>query len=112
MTAISAGDSHSCAVVNGRAMCWGRNNFGQLGNNTLTDSPVPVQVSGLTSGVTAISAGNLHSCAVASGAAMCWGVNNSGQLGNGDGARTNRNAPGAGIRFDIGCNSDFSGKGA
>ena len=49
--------THSCAVVDGAAMCWGKNDDEQLGDNTTTERNAPVQVSGLLSGVTAISAG-------------------------------------------------------
>ena len=56
VTTISAGVSHSCAVANGAAMCWGGNRRGQLGDGTKIISETPVQVSGLTSGVTTISA--------------------------------------------------------
>lgn len=79
---ITAGNSHTCAVINGRALCWGRNNEGQLGNNSTADSGVPVQVQGLSSGVTAISSGSEHTCAIKSGALKCWGKNTMGQLGN------------------------------
>ncbi len=70
----------------GRAMTWGNNLAGQLGNNTTTDSAVPVTVdiSGVLAGktVTAIATGDYHSCAVADGKAYCWGGNAFGQLGN------------------------------
>jgi alpha-tubulin suppressor-like RCC1 family protein len=86
---IDAGTYHSCAVIaNGTAKCWGSNNYGQLGNNSTTDSPVPVQVLGITGlspGTTALSvnAGGSHSCAVmADGTAKCWGRNYYGRLGN------------------------------
>ncbi len=84
---ISAG-THTCAVVNGAAKCWGRNLQGQLGVSLDTpESVVPVQVTGLTSGVSQISvtsqADNPHTCAVVNGAAKCWGFNYSGQLGLG-----------------------------
>jgi alpha-tubulin suppressor-like RCC1 family protein len=35
VTNISAGTAHSCAVANSKALCWGSNSVGQLGDNTL-----------------------------------------------------------------------------
>jgi len=45
--AISAGSTHSCAVTSAGTKCWGANGNGELGNNSMTDSPIPVTVQGL-----------------------------------------------------------------
>jgi alpha-tubulin suppressor-like RCC1 family protein len=78
---IASGDSHSCATTSDRkAVCWGNNRYGQLGNGTTTDSDIPVEVAGL-SNVTALAAGDGHTCAaLATGQVKCWGRNDLGQL--------------------------------
>ena len=84
VTAISTGGSHTCAVAEGRAYCWGSNYSGTLGNNSTVDSLVPVAVdtSGVLAGktVTAISAGWNHTCVLADGRAYCWGANSFGRV--------------------------------
>ncbi len=83
VSAIDAGDHHSCAVApGGLAYCWGSNDSGQLGNGTLVDTLVPTPVGGGHL-FTAVSTGVAHSCGlVGNGDAWCWGDNSGGQLGD------------------------------
>lgn len=84
-TALSAGNSHNCAITSGgQAWCWGYNADGRLGDSTTNLGLAPVAVKPL-GGVAfaSISAGNAHTCGLnSSGQAYCWGSNAYGQLGN------------------------------
>ena len=72
-------------------VCWGNNEYGQLGDGSVVDRPAPVMVPGLT-GVSAVGLGYNHSCALLdSGSVRCWGNNYQGQLG--DGSFTAASAP-------------------
>jgi alpha-tubulin suppressor-like RCC1 family protein len=81
---VEVGESSACSLLdNGTVWCWGRNNWGQLGDTTYSDSSSAVRVANL-SGVTSIEAGVNHYCALKSdGTSWCWGYNLTGQLGNG-----------------------------
>ena len=88
---IAAGEGQSCTINGaGAALCWGSRSEGALGDGlTRPDSFDPVQVSGLTSGVTHIvssqqgGGASTAVCAIVTGAAKCWGSNYAGKLGNG-----------------------------
>ncbi len=76
----------ACALrSDGKVMCWGANNYAQLGRGaTGTATPTPDYVSGLT-GVTivAIASGVEHSCALDNaGKIWCWGRNPEGRIGD------------------------------
>jgi len=86
---ISSGSYFSCAIASGAAYCWGTNESGRLGNNSATNSKIPVAVAATAvltgKSVTALSVGFNHTCAIASGAAYCWGYGDYGKLGDGSG---------------------------
>jgi alpha-tubulin suppressor-like RCC1 family protein len=85
VVAISAGNEFACAVTAGGGVaCWGENTYGQLGASwNGGTSGVPVNVTGLASGIVSIAAGGLHTCALTNvGDIVCWGDDMSGQLGN------------------------------
>ncbi|MFZ2560333.1 MAG: hypothetical protein WAW91_01745 [Candidatus Nanoperiomorbaceae bacterium] len=77
---VSSGGLHTCAIAsNNQPYCWGYGGYGQLGNNSTTDSSVPVAVttSGVLAGKTivSISAGGNYTCAIASdNQAYCGGL--------------------------------------
>jgi len=82
---VTVGEEHSCALsTSGAVICWGKNDYGQLGDGSnAANSPTPVAVSSLGSGVTRIAAGATHTCAVQAGGALCWGSNLYGEIGFG-----------------------------
>lgn len=81
---VTAGVYFSCAVRgDGTALCWGQNDFGQLGDGMMTTRPMPELVATLSM-ATEISAGYTHACALRStGDVSCWGSNSAGALGRG-----------------------------
>ncbi len=82
--AVTAGSTHSCALItDGSVRCWG-NGAGGLGNNTSVTSTTPVPVYGFTAPVVSLASGQFHNCAVQSdGVTKCWGLPDNGRLGNG-----------------------------
>ena len=85
---FDTGGLHTCALIEGGTVsCWGYNYYGQLGNNSKTDSTVPTpvySVDGNGFSASTVSAGYYHTCALISdGTVKCWGYGSYGQLGNG-----------------------------
>jgi alpha-tubulin suppressor-like RCC1 family protein len=84
--------SGACAILNnGAAWCWGGNQYGNVGDGTIsTSSPYGVSkatnpvVLPLGDNAVSIRGGNSHNCVLlASGVVYCWGANGLGQLGDG-----------------------------
>lgn len=85
---VSAGDSHTCALLSsGIIKCWGYNVHGQLGYGNATQRTAPLSTGVDLSGASGyfLATGGHHTCALLStGKARCWGLGNSGQLGYGN----------------------------
>ena len=88
VTAISAGTSHTCALLDtGNVRCWGQGSVGRLGyanTNDIGDDENPVSAGDVNVGgtVSVIAAGSTHTCALlTTGNVRCWGQSSSGQLG-------------------------------
>lgn len=97
---VDAGIDHGCGLEeDGRAWCWGSNEYNQLGHAFAPDRcytspgeelgpsvgcskgaiPVDTDLS-----FTRLATGFYHTCGVTSdGTAYCWGLNDRGQLGDG-----------------------------
>jgi alpha-tubulin suppressor-like RCC1 family protein len=73
--AVSIGASAACALTAaGAVVCWGCNQNGVLGNDSLVSSAVPVPIGGLSSSPISLSVGTNSACAAsASGEVECWG---------------------------------------
>jgi alpha-tubulin suppressor-like RCC1 family protein len=85
--AISVGHSHTCALVQGVAYCWGAPYGGQLGLELDPEAfppALPTRVPNLAD-IKAVDAGEQTTCALVGEewVPYCWGVNNYGQVGRG-----------------------------
>ncbi len=89
---VTAGYYQSCALTDaGRMYCWGRNDFGQIGDESRVNRFIPVPVSGDLV-FRAVGGGDAFMCGITvDGATYCWGSNLSGELG--DPALETRAAP-------------------
>ena len=78
---VALGREHTCAIAADRSLwCWGKNVYGGLGDGTLTDTPLPEQVS--TGSWAHVTVGDSYSCGIQSdGSAWCWGADQLGQAG-------------------------------
>ncbi|MFM8266141.1 MAG: RCC1 domain-containing protein, partial [Acidimicrobiia bacterium] len=94
VTAIAAGDAHTCVLAsNGSVKCWGSGANGRLGSgdeNSRGDEPGEMGLSlasidlGAGRSGKAISAGASHTCVIRdTNDVVCWGVGATGRLGSG-----------------------------
>ena len=90
-TDIASGGNHNCAIIDdGAVVCWGNNQYGQLGyGNTANvgndETPASVGAIDLGDDAVSLSLGWQHSCALTDQQTVrCWGRASSGQLGYGD----------------------------
>jgi alpha-tubulin suppressor-like RCC1 family protein len=85
---VSAGGSHTCALLDGGDMkCWGDGEFGQLGYGSTGSVGDPSAIAAVELGDAAaqVSSGARHTCAVLSGGDVyCWGDGQYGALGYGN----------------------------
>lgn len=89
VTAISAGDSHACALTKSKTVyCWGSNISGQLGIRETGSAYGYALVAKLNASdtalanIVAIAAGAGHTCASTSTTSYCWGKNEAGEIGD------------------------------
>lgn len=91
--ALAAGGATSCALrEDGRALCWGSNDSGQLGHRpgeggddlcgTVPCSAAPSLVEGVPA-FRRLAVGLGYACGVADDGVYCWGRNDLAQLGRG-----------------------------
>ncbi len=84
-TDIAANHFHTCAIKGRKVICWGENDYGQLGDGSFLPRLEPVEVA-LPAGVKprAVSVGDRYSCLLDDqGRVWCWGDDSRGLLGTG-----------------------------
>lgn len=98
---VSIGGTHTAVIKpDGSLWAWGRNDYGQVGNNGGADSvgpsgtpyqSAPVKV---LDNVVSVSCGNYHTAAIqGDGSLWVWGSNEYGQVGNSGGNASNNGMP-------------------
>ena len=91
-TAACAGYHMTAIKTDGTLWAWGRNNNGQLGDNTITDRSSPVQTIAFGNNWKQTSCSTGFSAAIKNdGTLWCWGLGTSGQLG--DNTATSKSSP-------------------
>lgn len=94
---IAGGGSHTCGILDGTpdpVYCWGKNDKGQVGDNSFLTQSSPQAVLNLPAvNALKIASGSNFSCALMSDQTVwCWGDNWNGQLGIGTSGTTSGTA--------------------
>ena len=96
--ALRSGYRQACVVTSAsQAYCWGRNQEGQIGDNSSgTNRLTPTAVdttTGVSTNNSVVTPGGYHSCTLTTTSqAYCWGLNDHGQVGD-NSSGTNRLTP-------------------
>ena len=91
-TTLATGSYSVCGLLeNRKTLCWGKNDEGQLGDNTTIQKSYPVEVYGNYNFSQIDGYGYSYCGLLQNGSMACWGDNTYGQLG--DGTTTQRNTP-------------------
>ena len=88
-TSVVSGETHSCALADGKVECWGAGGFGELGRPGTGAAELNAQIvvtdPALLTPLSAVTAlandGAKHTCALRATGVVCWGLNDMGQLG-------------------------------
>ena len=96
---VSCGQFHASAIkTDGTLWCWGNNNGGQLGDNTVTARSSPVQTVAFGNNWKQVSCRQSFTAAIKTdGTLWMWGANAAGQLG--DNTTISRSSPVQTIAF-------------
>lgn len=80
---VVCGNAHTCALISdGRVMCWGSNEFAQIGRAALLALNATPEAVPMIGDAIAVGAGAEHTCVVrAGGQVWCFGKNDYGQTG-------------------------------
>jgi alpha-tubulin suppressor-like RCC1 family protein len=88
VSAIAAGGTSTCAAMaSGSIVCWGANQFGQLGDGSMMDRSAPSATMGVLGGAlpgaSSLAPSGDHTCVIATGGTVeCAGDDTNGALGN------------------------------
>jgi alpha-tubulin suppressor-like RCC1 family protein len=89
---VAGGSYHTAAIkTDGTLWAWGRDNYGQLGNNTTANKSSPVQTVCGGTNWKQVACGNHTAAIKTDGTLWMWGYNLYGQLG--DNTTANKSSP-------------------